>query len=101
MRTLAVIFVLSLLSVSASGEDLEDLAMDGYGVAARTAVNGEFNGCDFDRAIELQNGLVFKCSEYKYHYAYMPTVLILKSVRDDSVKVVIDRESFNGTLYRR
>ncbi|QBQ97175.1 hypothetical protein [Paraburkholderia pallida] len=66
-----------------------------------TQVSGEFNGCNFDRRIAFTDGLVFVCSSYDYHYAYMPDVQILKNVRDGSIRVLIDGDEFDGTLYRR
>ena len=98
------IFLLVLLVVAfprlASASRLEQLARDGYGVAETTNVAGEFKGCDFGRRIPFNDGLVFVCSSYNYHYAYSPEVLILKSVRTGQFKVLIDGEEFDGDLYR-
>ena len=81
--------------------DLEDLAKDGYGVIEETQVDGDFEGCDFDKHIPLMNGLVFVCSSYGYSYGYMADVLILKSVRTGGIKVLIDDDEYDGTLYKR
>ena len=88
--------------VSASyASDLEDLARDGYAVVEETSVDGEFEGCAFDKRIPLSNGLLFVCSEYSYSYSYMPEVLVLKNVRSGDLKVIIDDDEYDGTLYRR
>jgi hypothetical protein len=97
----AAVALTGLLWVDAFSQDLEDLARDGYGVLMTTEVQGEFEGCEYGRRIPLDNGLVFVCSSYSYHYAYQPEVLILKSVQSGDVKVMIDGEEFDGTLYRQ
>lgn len=94
-----LLFILTNPAVYAS--DLEDLARDGYGVVEETSVDGDFEGCDFDKHIPLSNGLVFVCSEYSYTYSYSPEVLILEHVRSGDIKVLIDDEEYEGTLYRR
>lgn len=89
------------VSLVAYGGDLEDLARDGYGVIEETQVNGEFEGCDFDKRVPFLNGLIFVCSEYSYSYSYMPEVLILKNVNSGNLKVIIDDDEYDGSLYKR
>ena len=86
--------------MEAGASDLEDLARDGYAVFDETQVDGEFEGCDFDKRIPLTNGLVFVCSTYSYSYSFMPEVLILQHVRSGDIKVLIDEDEYDGTLYR-
>jgi len=81
-------------------QDLEQMARDGYGVLERTSVNGEYQGCDFNRQIPLMDGLVFVCETYSYSYAYDPEVLILKNVRDGTVKTMINGTQVSGNFYR-
>ena len=95
-----IIMLLCCVSMT-SATDLEDLCKQGYAVIEETQVDGDFEGCDFDKRIPLMNGLVFVCSTYNYSYAYMPDVLILKHVRNGDMKVIIDDEEYDGTLYRR
>ena len=64
------------------------------GTPTVTHVMGEFQGCDFDRMIPLENGLHFKCGGYHYHYAYRPEVVIFGS------SVSIDGEKYQGELYQ-
>lgn len=101
MRGCAAGVLFSILSTSVYASDLEDLARDGFGVLEDTSVTGEYQGCEYGRQIELMNGLIFQCTSYNYHYAYSPEVLILKSVKTGALKVLIDRDEADGTLYRR
>jgi hypothetical protein len=65
------------------------------GTPTMTHVMGEFRGCDFNRVISLENGLLFKCGMYHYHYAYHPEVVIFGS------SVSIDGEKYQGVLYQQ
>lgn len=98
--TCLIFFAYLALSTQARADDYEDIIKDGYGALEVTSVSGEFNGCDFDERIPLENGMVFVCGEYHYHYAYSPEVLILKNVRTGQVAVAIDGELYQGQLYR-
>ena len=101
MRTVLLVAMLAVTSTAALANDLEDLARDGYAVVEDTDVDGEFEGCDYDKRISLANGLIFVCSEYSYSYSYSPEVLILEHIRSGDIKVLIDDEEYDGTLYRR
>ncbi len=97
-----IFIILGLLFVApAFAGDLEDLARQGYAVIIETQVDGEFEGCEFDKRIPLMNGLIFVCSTYSYSYSYIPEVLILQHIRTGDVKVLIDGEEYDGQLYRR
>jgi hypothetical protein len=77
---------------------IDDEAFDGelyQGTPIYTYVTGSFEGCDYDRYIPLDNGLLFKCSMYSYHYAYHPEVMIVGNY------VTIDNDKYEGQLYRR
>ena len=101
MRVIAAAALAALIATPAAAVDLEDLAKDGYGALAQTRVDGEFNGCDYDKRIPLQNGLIFVCRTYGYSYSYMADVYIMKSVRTGDIKVVIDGEEYDGELFRK
>jgi hypothetical protein len=100
MRALIAVALL-FVSTSAIATDLEGLAKEGYAVLEETRVNGEFEGCDFDKRIPFTNGLVFVCSTYSYSYSYRPTVLILQHIRSSRFKVLINGREYQGDLYRR
>lgn len=95
------LFFLLLFPLIAYSDDVKDLAMKGYAVIEQTQVDGEFNGCEFNKRIPLQNRLIFVCSTYSYSYAYSPYVLIMKNIRSGDLKVLIDEEEYDGTLYKR
>ena len=82
----------------AAASALEDLAKDGYAVIEKTSVDGEFEGCDFNKRIPFQDGIVFVCETYSYSYAYDPDVLILKNITSGDIKVLIDDEEYDGHL---
>jgi hypothetical protein len=75
--------------------------LQGYTVVAVTQVDGEFQGCDFSKAIRFLDGTVLKCSSYGYMYAYMPdAVIFAKQVAFQgkafaAIKVLIEGEVFD------
>jgi hypothetical protein len=102
MKSLILSFLVLLVFIGTSyASDLEELARQGYAVVAETQVDGDFEGCDFDKHIPLMNTLIFVCSEYNYSYSYMPDVYILKNIHSGNIKVIIDGKEYDGTLYRR
>jgi hypothetical protein len=51
--------------------------LEGYTIEKVTHVSDEFEGCDYDKKIVLDNGWVLTCNTYHYYYAYHPAVAIL------------------------
>ena len=100
-KSLILLWSLLIAPLATRAGDLEDLAKRGYAVVEETNVDGEFNGCDYDRRITLDNRLIFVCSEYSYSYSYRPDVLILEHIRTHDIKVLIDDDEYDGTLYKR
>lgn len=96
-----ILFCLCISTTFIEASDLENLCKNGYAVIEETNVDGEFEGCDYDKRIPLTNGLIFVCREYNYSYGYMPDVYILKNIRTGDIKVLIDDEEYEGDLYRR
>lgn len=77
---------------------IDDQVFDGdlyRGTATITYVSGEFSGCEHDKVIMLDNGLVFQCRMYSYSYSYRPKVVIVGDY------VTIGGKRYTGTLYRR
>jgi hypothetical protein len=74
------VFLLTLtISCSVVGSCLDaDSFTDlvGYTIVAASTVKGDFEGCDYDKLIGLDNGMIFECSEYNYSYAYRPTAIV-------------------------
>lgn len=62
----------------ASNKDCADWLgeLEGYTVVKVGTLNGEFNGCDFDRLVEFDDGTLVRCSSYGYQYAYGPTAAV-------------------------
>ena len=83
----------------ACADELRDV--EGYTVISVTQVDGDFEGCDFDKRIRFADGTTLKCSSYSYSYAYMPDAVIFgKRVSHQGrsflmVKVLIDDEMYD------
>jgi hypothetical protein len=48
----------------------------GYTILAHTSVNGDFEGCDFDRVIRYANGMKTTRAGYSYTYSYGPDATV-------------------------
>jgi len=55
-------------------DDLSDLL--GYTIIACTNVDGDFEGAEYGKVVQLENGMVFEFHEYNYSYAYRPSVAV-------------------------
>lgn len=86
------------VSTSTLAESKNALEEEGWVVAARGTVSDDFEGCDYDRPVPLDEGFIFVCSEYSYHYAYRPDFYVMR--QGASTKYLIDDEEFQGTLRR-
>jgi hypothetical protein len=65
-----------------------------------TRVSDEFEGCDYNKVYNLDNGLLFQCASYHYHYAYRPEVKIfVVSGRKPIVSIAGDE--YRGQLFRK
>ena len=71
---LVTVLILPNLSLALEADDLCQL--EGYTIVACTNVVGEFEGADFDKLVELDNGMIFRFQEYNYTYAYRPSCTI-------------------------
>lgn len=71
----------ALWSVASYSDVTYELSgMVGWTIATVTQVDGEFEGCDFDKKIEFINGMSLECSTYSYTYSYAPTAVIFFKV---------------------
>lgn len=70
-------------------DDLENLI--GYSVIASKTVDGDFEGCDYDKVIVFTDGTALSCDEYSYTYTYRPKVIILAKDRQNIRMVVGDK----------
>lgn len=71
------------------------------GSVEETCVSGSFNGCEYDKKIELVNERIFKCSTYRFHYAYSPVVqIVTKYYNGIAIKyIIINGDEYAGLLY--
>ncbi len=58
-----------------------------------TQIDGEFEGCDYDKVYPLRNGRLLICDEYHYTYSYSPQVIVL-----DRTRVVIKERVYRATV---
>ena len=81
-------------------EDLHDLL--GYTIVGESHVSDTFEGADFDKAVQLDNGMVFIFHTYHYTYAYRPEVIICASAVGSSYayKLVIKDYIYSVTRVR-
>lgn len=98
-------FVCILLSIVGSNTYAFDASgfdeVKGYTVIDVTYASGTFEGANYDKLIELDNGMIFKFSEYKYHYAYRPHVVVFGRHYDiDEVKQFYPEATTNFTTYK-
>jgi hypothetical protein len=73
----------------------------GYTVMDVTHAVGRFDGADYDKLIELDNGMIFRFSEYKYYYAYKPSVVVFGRIYSlDEVKKYVPSATSGLTSYK-
>jgi hypothetical protein len=84
--------------ITIGSEKISGVILDGS--VRRTKVSDTFEGCDYDKRIEFDNGLVFVCQSYGYAYAYRPDVLIV-NISGRALQIYIKGKKYNGTLYRK
>lgn len=93
MKRILVAAILTSLSAPVLALDADDFSeLEGYTVTAVTRVDGDFEGCEYDKKIKLQNGWVLSCQTYHYHYSYAPAVAVLTNDtgRGYLIKAIID-----------
>ncbi len=73
--TATILIAMSAPSYALDVDDFYDL--EGYTVRAVTNIDGEFEGCEYDKKIKLRNGWILTCSSYRYSYSYSPRIAIL------------------------
>ncbi len=63
---------LFVIARSACAETVRSLENEGWSIVFRGTVSETFNGCDLDLPVPIDEGYLFLCREYNYHYAYRP-----------------------------
>ncbi len=78
-------------STSATSVDTHVLReLEGWTILSVSAIQGEFQGCDFDKKIVLEDGSVFTCAEYNYSYSYSPDVVVFGKMLTYQGRAFID-----------
>lgn len=88
-----------ILSATASYADISYLE-SGVGI--------EFEGCDYEKIINLRNGYAWECSEYGYRYHYGQLTVLEVNGRtklcvgdvEEAIEEYPDGDCYDGTLYR-
>lgn len=71
MQAAYVLGLLATATLSYSRAVVDELK--GYKLISKSYVLGEFEGADFEKQVELDNGMVFEFNEYHYTYSYRPS----------------------------
>jgi hypothetical protein len=88
------------------GAQVLSVDLKGWTIVSVTTVDGEFNGCDFDRVIRFTDGSAHRCSTYSYSYSYRPDAIIFgktlshQGVAYMSIKVLIEGDIFDMSVVR-
>lgn len=78
--------------------------LEGWTILSVTSVDGEFNGCDFDRVIRFTDGSVHRCSTYSYTYSYRPDAIIFGKTMSyqggtyTTIKVLIEGDIYDMSV---
>lgn len=107
-KKLIIVGLVCLLLVSFSTSvyalDADDLTeLVGYTIIASSKVVGDFEGADYDKLVELDNGMIFRFKEYKYRYRYRPTAIVFAFPYSESIvlyKLIIDDEIYDVNRVR-
>jgi hypothetical protein len=78
------------------GPRVDDLVASGFKVVKDTKIVGDFDGCDYGRAVPLAGGGTFTCSGFGYMHARDPKVVVLKSSDGRDYKLVVGQAVFDG-----
>ncbi len=101
MKRLSVLAgaILAAASVgTAWATPVEDLVAGGYVVVKATGISGDFDGCDHDLKVPLEDGGVFTCSSFGYMHAHNPKAVLLKKKGANQFKLVIEHAVFDGVF---
>lgn len=73
----------------------------GYTLVYEKTIDGDFEGCDFDKKIKFMDGTYLTCSTFSYTYTFMPTAYIYanrfryKGKVYADIKMVVDDEIYD------
>ncbi|HAT9716230.1 TPA: hypothetical protein ACK8SK_002611 [Legionella pneumophila] len=72
-------------------DELEGLV--GYTIVASKTISGDFEGCDYDKAIVFDDNTMLRCASYGYQYSYRPTAIILSN--GANFKMIVEDELYD------
>jgi len=76
--------------------DVEEMTqLSGYKYVGDSTVSGAFEGADFDKAVKLDNGMVFLFQTFGYTYTYRPSALIFQYGNSSMYELLIDDEAYS------
>ena len=84
--------------ITIGDERVEAIIVDGRVIETR--ISDDFDGCDYDKRYELDNGLIFLCNSYSYSYSYRPKVKIVIPF-NGKPEVYIKGKKYRGDVYRQ
>jgi hypothetical protein len=85
------LFIFSTSTAFAKFNKLDNLI--GYKIIAKKTIDGEFEGCDFDKKIIFDDRTMLCCRSYGYQYAYRPTAIIL--FNGYNIKMIVENEVYD------
>ncbi len=100
-QLISLLFVTFLATNANAYGDLENLAKQGYAVVAETKVDGDFEGCEYDKIINLKNNLLFECKVSRIGIGLNPRVYIMRHYRTGDIKVIIKDREYRGKLWKK
>src|SRR5437879_10788045 len=66
-RLITAGFAMLLMATTVDADCSSELTnLEGYTIIAATQVEGDFEGCDFDKVIRFTDGKRLRCSSYSY-----------------------------------
>ena len=65
----------------------------GYTIITQKTIDGEFEGCDFDKIIVFNDRTALRCFSYGYQYAYMPIAVILSN--GSNIKMMVGDDIYD------
>lgn len=85
----------------AAMNDYDRNELRAYTLIAETNVVSDFEGSDFDKLVELDNGMIFRFQSYSYHYAYRPLAYVYEYYAPlNEVRRVVPNATNDITIYK-
>ncbi|WP_133161715.1 hypothetical protein [Deinococcus koreensis] len=97
------ILLIGLLLTSSMAESQSQAPSPvGYKLFTRSHVVGDFEGSDFDKTVELDNGMVCEFRSYHYTYAYRPEAAVFTKILTtaDQKRLGVKNPTGIVTLYK-